>query len=118
MPLSPGASLSCWNMEFDGVTTRRYESIKEQSIQGVVSYSGDVILRGVKVCGGGSCTVASYGEMHKGDSAEFLLRVPHLTRVTLTVDCSTLESRWRAFAHVSFPLRSCRPHHGATEHGA
>jgi hypothetical protein len=86
-------SKSCWNMGFEGVTTKRYESLKEQSIRGVVSYSGDVPIRGVKVCGGGSCTVAAYGEMHKGDSAEFSLSVPHLNGVTLTVDCSALESR-------------------------
>jgi hypothetical protein len=79
---------SCWNMDFDGVTTTRYDSIHKQQIHGTVTYSGRAaMVRGVKVCGGGSCTLAA-SSMRKGDTAEFLLTVENLNPATLTVECS------------------------------
>jgi hypothetical protein len=85
-------SKSCVNADLEGVTTARYEAIHKQGVHGVLKYTGDDPIRGVKVCGGGSCIVIFAGvAMQKGQSAEFLLTVDDLDPVTLTVECSVYE---------------------------
>jgi hypothetical protein len=85
-------SKECLKVALEGVTTTRYEAIHKQGIRGAARYTGDAVIRGVKVCGGGSCTDIFAGvAMQKGQSAEFLLTVDNLDPVTLSVECEVLD---------------------------
>jgi hypothetical protein len=84
-------SKSC-HVDLEDVTTTRYEALHKQGVHGVVKYTGDALIREVKVCGGGTCTEIFAGvAMQKGQSAEFLLSVDNLDPVTLTVECEVFK---------------------------
>ena len=50
-------------------------------------------MKNVKVRENGVCTVIDEGmEMKEGESAEFVLKIPNLNAVVLSVECSVLRS--------------------------
>jgi hypothetical protein len=58
-----------------------------------LKHTGLVPVKNVKVCGNGVCTVIDEGmAMKEGESAEFVLKIPNLNAVVLSVECSVLRS--------------------------
>jgi hypothetical protein len=87
-----GEQEDCRELTFENVSTEHYD-LGQQIVSGTLSHTGLVPVKNVKVCGNGVCTIVDEGkEMKKGESAEFVLKIPNLNAVVLGVECSALRS--------------------------
>jgi len=65
---------TCHELSFVSASTTRYESLREQTVKGMVEHTGgeNKPVKNVKVCAGDVCTSVNAGvEMHRGDNAHF-----------------------------------------------